>query len=218
MKPKHFFKLFLLIDLSIIITGHISPAISQDVTSSAPYEQTTPFVETWGKVEEEIAEIASVGSLPLMSLRVAGSVFKPRKNDVDYVAAGTGGSFYVSGGSVSTVWTTPVYLPQGAKVEAIRMYYKDESSAANCRGWFTVYDLYGALVQEWGVDSSGSSGNGLNGRDSINHTIDYLTYSYVLNWRPNEIGSTMQLHGFRIFYYPSGTRYGESLILSDPPN
>jgi hypothetical protein len=34
------------------------------------------------------------------------------------------------------------------------------------------------------------------------HTVDYTNYSYVVNWRPNDTGSDMQLCGFRIYYYP----------------
>ena len=36
----------------------------------------------------------------------------------------------------------------------------------------------------------------------ISHTIDYLSYSYAINWRPFTLGSNTQLCGFRIFYEP----------------
>lgn len=92
-------------------------------------------------------------------------------------------------------------LPQGAVVETLRMYYND-TSASNSSAWFTVYDLYGSIVEEWSVSTTGSTGNGFNDSATIDHTVDYSTYSYLLNWRPVVTGSTMQLCGFRIFYTP----------------
>lgn len=81
------------------------------------------------------------------------------------------------------------------------MYYYD-TSASNTTGWFTVYDLYGNIVQEWSVSSSGDVGYSFSDSAVIDHTIDHSTYAYLLNWRPNATGSTLQLCGFRVFYTP----------------
>jgi hypothetical protein len=79
------------------------------------------------------------------------------------------------------------------------MYYND-TSTNNSVGWFTQYDLYGDVVNEWNVSSTGDTGKGFRDSAAIDHEIDYQSYSYVLNWRPNVTGSAMQLCGFRIFY------------------
>jgi hypothetical protein len=81
------------------------------------------------------------------------------------------------------------------------MYYYD-TSASNTTGWFTIYDLYGAIVEEWSVSSTLNSGNSFNDSAQIDHTIDYGVYNYVINWRPIASGSTLQLCGFRVFYTP----------------
>ena len=65
-----------------------------------------------------------------------------------------------------------MFLPQGSWVDTMRMYYND-TSATDSTAWFTVYDLYGNIVQEWAVNSSGNSGNGFNDTALISHTIDY---------------------------------------------
>jgi hypothetical protein len=136
------------------------------------------------------------------SLRVAGSAMRPRDNDVDWAHGYPGeGCTFASSGISARCWTTPLYLPQGSTVKNLRMYFND-TSAANSEGWFTVYDLYGEVVDEWSVQSSGSGGTGLRGSIEFTHTIDYDSYSYVLKWRPNDTGVEMQLCGFRIFYYP----------------
>lgn len=137
----------------------------------------------------------------LVSWRVTGSALKPRENDVSYTVNGNGSCTYVTAGDASTVWNIEPDLPQGTTVDTLRMYYYD-TSGSNSSAWFTVYDLYGTIIQEWPVYSSGNSGNSFYDSVAINHTIDYSVYSYLINWRPNVSGSTIQLCGFRIFYEP----------------
>jgi hypothetical protein len=130
--------------------------------------------------------------------RVAGSALVPRDGAVTRGVSGSGGCGYVSAGSTFTVWNTVPDLPDGLVVNTLRMYYND-TSASNSIGWFTVYDLFGNIVQEWSVSSTGNIGNSFSDSAAINHTIDHSVYSYLLNWRPNVVGSTMQLCGFRVF-------------------
>lgn len=137
----------------------------------------------------------------LISWRVVGSALKPRENDVSYTVSPSGGCVYVTAGDANSVWNFAPHLPQGAVVDTLRMYYND-TSGSNSTAWFTVYDLYGELVQEWSVSSSDNFGNSFNDSAQINHTIDYSLYSYLLNWRPVVTGSSMQLCGFRVFYTP----------------
>ncbi|MCA9989416.1 MAG: hypothetical protein KDE29_00290 [Anaerolineales bacterium] len=137
----------------------------------------------------------------LTSYRIAGAALKPRENDVSYTIGTGGACTYVVSGDTSTVWNAAVWLPQGAVVDTLRMYYYD-TSGNNSVAWFTIYDLYGGIVNEWSVSSSGNTGNGFFDTALINHEIDYNTYSYLLNWRPVASGSTLQLCGFRIFYEP----------------
>jgi hypothetical protein len=137
----------------------------------------------------------------LISWRVTGSALKPRENNVSYTVDSDGSCTYVTAGSSSTVWNTPVHLPNGAVVDTLRMYYYD-TSASSTGGWFTIYDLYGDIVEEWSVLSTSNFGNSFNDSAQINHTIDYSIYNYVLNWRPYVTGSTVQLCGFRVFYQP----------------
>lgn len=136
------------------------------------------------------------------SLRFVGSTLRPRRNDVNYTTNSNGSCVYVTGGEPSTVWNLPLALPDGAQVERLRMYYYDTSASQTTYGWFSKYDLYGGLVQEWGVTSLYSSGNSYDDVViSPTETIDYSAYSYVLNWRPGYvITSTVQLCGFRLFY------------------
>jgi hypothetical protein len=133
--------------------------------------------------------------------RIVGSSLKPRQNDVNYAWGSDGGCAYVTSGDASTVWNTPFIAPQGATVRYLRVYVND-TNASDVTGWFTVYDLFGAMVQEWGISSSGTPGQAWFDTAAINHVIDYSLYSYVLNMRPNGTGSTLQFCGARLFFDP----------------
>lgn len=166
------------------------PAGTNPATISSSSDQTVPLLQN----DQEVPE-------GLVSWRVTGSALTPRENNVNYTVGGTGGCSYVTSGDAFTVWNTTVNLPQGAVVDTLRMYYYDTSNS-NSSAWFTVYDLYGDIVTEWVVSSSGNFGNSFNDSAIINHTIDYSIYSYLINWRPVVTGSSLQLCGFRIFYSP----------------
>lgn len=168
---------------------------AQDPSSAEPANATTPELTSTPAVSEP--EPADLGVL--RSLRFAGSVLRQRTSADGTDVNVTGGCIYNSSGSSFGVLNTPVFLPDGATVETLRMFYYD-TSASDSTGWFTVYDLYGAIVQEFPVSSSGTPGNSFNDSLPIGHVIDHSIYSYVLNWRPNVAGATMQLCGFRIFY------------------
>lgn len=172
--------------------------------SSVPVPPGTPMENLSPPDLPLSAANADEAAAPLASyfyLRVAGSVLRPRGSDVEWLPGGDGGCIYASSGSTSRWWNTPVYLWQGATIKYLRMYYND-TSASNCQAYFTVYDLDGDIVDEWGVQSSGTPGNDWQTSSEFTHTVDYTSYSYVINWQPNDTGSDMQLCGFRVFYYP----------------
>lgn len=134
--------------------------------------------------------------------RISGSALKPRESSVEWTGSGGGGCIYASSGSTFAVFNVPVTLPQGSKISYFRMYFNDTNVSIDSAAWFTVYDLYGSMVAEWGVNSSGSAGNGYQTTSEFSHTIDYDLYSYVINWRPNDLGADMQICGFRLYYTP----------------
>ena len=127
-------------------------------------------------------------------LRTAGSALKPRESNVEWYRDGGGGCIYASSGSSVAMFNVPIYLPQGAEVKNLRMYYND-TAVDNCVAWFTVYDDYGGVHEEWEISSSGDSGTGHVTTEEFSHMIDYSLYSYVINWRPNELGTACRYAG-----------------------
>jgi hypothetical protein len=150
-------------------------------------------------------------------LRIPGTTFKPRQSDVDWGIGGNGGGIMATAGDTSTWFNAPVYLPHGSTVTMVRVYVHDTNGTHNCWAYFTVYDLYGEIQDEWGLSSSGINGDSWFDISIPNTVIDYSTYSYVLNWQPNELGSDVALLGARIYYTPPGGKAYVPAVLRDGP-
>ena len=187
-----------------------------------------PVPESFGPVILSPPDLSSLPSgldeaaTPLQTynayLRIAGAALKPRESSVEWTGvAGAGGCVYASSGNESAVFNAPVYLPQGATVKYFRMYYDDTHASSNSSAWFTVYDLYGVVQDEWGVSSNGDGGQNYGTTAEFTHTVDYASYSYVVNWRPYELGSDMQVCGFRIYYHTPPGPVFLPFVTSDPP-
>ena len=134
------------------------------------------------------------------SLRIPAAALKPRDSDVDWQNGGEGGCVYATVGDEYTVWAAPLYLPDGATIRYFRMYYNDQDTIKDCAAFLTVYDLFGNRVTEWGIDSS-STGLSYATTAELDHVVNYDSYNYTINWRPNVFGSTMQVCGFKVYYY-----------------
>lgn len=143
---------------------------------------------------------SSQGGGTVVSQGIAGSALRPRDSVVDFDVLGSGGCIYAEN-NASDVFNAPIRLPQGTNVDTMRMYYHD-TSASNSTAWFTVYDMYGTIVEEWAVTSSGEAGEGFNDSATIGHAVNNNQYFYMLNWRPVISGTEMQLCGFRVFHTP----------------
>lgn len=177
--------------LAVALVVCASGAIAQQASGEwGPYRGDEPL-------PADLSEADAVTAV--WDHRIVGSTLKPRVNDVSYATNGSGGCAYVTAGSAFTVWNTPIIVPDGANVQYLRIYVND-TSASNIQGWFSIYDLFGGLVQEFGIASSGTPGETWFDTPAINHVIDYSLYSYVVNMRPNGTGSTLQFCGARVFY------------------
>ncbi len=199
--------------------GWAQAPVNDDQTSiwlsSAPIPEGVQ-VQSLPDQLESIGAVDETAATYNASLRISGSALKPRESNVEWTGAGGGGCIYASSGSTYAVFNAPVYLPQGATVKYVRMYYFDTNATYNSSAWLTVYDLYGTIVSEWGVNSSGESGNGYGTTSEFTHTVDYLNYSYVINWRPYDLGNDTQVCGFRIYYQaPPGATFLPTVIKSD---
>lgn len=128
--------------------------------------------------------------------RIAGSAFTPRDRATSW-GYGAVGCIYAIGGN--DLFTHHLNLPEGARIDYLRLFTND-ASASNSTAWITVYDNAGQVTDLVSVSSSGSSGYNTTLSDYLGQVVDNSTHSYVLNWRSNQTGATMQLCGLRVAY------------------
>jgi hypothetical protein len=155
-----------------------------------------------GPEPEAEAEPPVTALQTLSSMRVAGSALRPISSGVGFAPGEKGGCIYATS-DADVIWNTPLYLPQGANVRYLRMYFTDVVTPDNCSGWLTAYSWTGSVLQVGEVSSSGVPTYTIRQNTVlISHTIDYEQYSYVLRWRPVVTGTGMQLCGLRVYYEP----------------
>lgn len=215
---RHFIAVFVISLLSltaVFLAVNASPAANAQSETAFWNSSAEPPAETPVTYSAPDSPVLHNGEDDLMnggglvSWRITGAALKPRENDVSYTVDSNGSCVFVTTGDASTVWNTPISLPNGSRIDTLRMYYND-TSAFNTTAYFTIYDLYGAIVNEWPVSSNTTFGNSFDDSAQINHVIDYSVYSYMINWRPGTSGSSIQLCGFRVFYERPG--YGLGFI------
>jgi hypothetical protein len=155
---------------------------------------------TSGAVQQVEVEPRSVEST-IVSIRIPAAALRPIDSDVEWHAFydwPNTGCVYASSGDQYTAWMAPLYLPDGATIRLLRMYYNDQHETIDCTGYVTVFDAWGEIVTQWPVYSSATGRN--YGEAELEHVVDYDRYSYVVKWYPNVIGDVMQVCGFRVFY------------------
>jgi hypothetical protein len=147
-------------------------------------------------------ELEALGAGPTF-IHIAGSTFTPLYGDTNpqYVFAGC--TYADSASTAHAIYNFPLTLPNGSTITSLRFYYNDTSASDGTLRLREMDD--GNNFNEIAVVSStGSSGLGYNTVTGLTHVVDYVNYSYVLQYYANVIGSTMQLCGVRIGYIPPG--------------
>jgi hypothetical protein len=90
-------------------------------------------------------------------------------------------------------------IPEGSRIDYLRIFYYDASDD-NSIAWITTYDGAGTFNDLTSVTSSGNSGYGTQLSAYVGEVVDNASNSYVLNWRPVQVGTSMQLCGLRVAY------------------
>lgn len=203
MKKNHLPIIVLsLVFLVIMIAGSViyaQGAPEKSEKHSNPISGTAPEGQGENKPSGQVETADQILQSYNATLRVPAAALKPRTSNVEWQVGGEGGCTFASSGNEYTWWSAPLYLPDGSTLHYFRMYYDDQNATIDSDAYLTVYDLYGRIVTEWGIQSSGTGQNYATTAE-LDHVINYDTYSYVIHWRPNYIGSGMQVCGFRIYY------------------
>lgn len=133
-------------------------------------------------------------------INVTGSTLRPRDSSVTWKGGANDGCIYLASGDKNTVFNIHLDVLNGIRIEWLRFYFYDKNPSVDSRVWITRYNNAGNSEDITTVSSEGSSGYGQALSNEFEHVVDNVDYSYVLNWRPNQVGETMQLCGLRVAY------------------
>jgi hypothetical protein len=145
---------------------------------------------------------------------VAGSTLRPRDSSNAWADAGGGGCVYSTVGN--EIFNIHLDIPNGSRIDYVRLYYYD-TSASNSSSWLTTYNGSGSFNDRASIASTGNSGYGTRLSPLLSHVVNTASNAYVLNWRPNQVGSTMRLCGFRVAYRLPLNEIFIPLILDETP-
>ena len=184
--------------------GYIGPIIEANQVDIAPSGDLPAEEVDWDAlIPEGASDQVDLNADPNWSgfyyYHVTGSALHPRDSSVDWNTGGSGGCLYVTSGSPSVVFNLHQEIPNGARIDYLRIFYYD-TSASDSYSWVTRYDDAGGIEDVATVSSTGNTGYGTNLSPLIEHVVDNVYYSYILNWRPMVVGTTMLLCGLRVAY------------------
>ena len=127
----------------------------------------------------------------------AGSTTRPRSSSTNWAYPGSG-CVYASKGT--ELFTLPLNLPDGVRIDYLRFYFYDTSITANSNAWITIYDGSGGITDLILVSSTGFAGYGYIVSNFVDHVVDNATYAYVLQYDQGTVGSSLRLCGLRVAY------------------
>jgi hypothetical protein len=139
------------------------------------------------------ASLAAAMLLAVPGSTLSGQAPPPAAGQSVSGAPITGGTFNIH-----------VQLPEGSRVDYLRLYYYDTHPSRDSSAWLTSYDDQGSFSDLAYVTSSGEGGYGTELSPFLGEMIDTVGSSYVLNWRPNDLGTELKLCGLRIAYRLDG--------------
>ena len=127
---------------------------------------------------------------------VAGATFRPRDSASGWDYSGVG---CVSRASGSELFISDLAIPNGSRIDYLRIYYYD-TSASNSTAWITNYDGAGNYTDLTSAVSAGTGGYGTVLSAYLGHVANTASRSYTLNWSAGTNGNTMRLCGLRVAY------------------
>lgn len=141
-------------------------------------------------------------------MQIAGSALHPRNSSTDW-AYGGGGCIYALDASSQDMFSVHLQIPAGSRIDGLTYFYIDQNRTEKSEAWLSTYTISGQsndIAYAASVDNASSS-FGVTQSNFVTHTVNYETNAYVLNWRPNLAGPTMQLCSLRVAYTPSTQLY-----------
>ena len=188
-------------------SGPLPEQTNEVVESSGSLAGLPPDWETFHREpqpddngNDTIAIDAEINWSTYQYVHVAGTALRPRDSSVDWESDGSGGCLSLNAGNSYEIFNIHLDIPNGSRIEYLRLYYYDTSISTDSITWVTRYDDEGSYNDVTFVASTGNAGYGTTLSAYGEHIVDSINYAYVLNWRPYVVGTTMKLCGLRVAY------------------
>jgi hypothetical protein len=97
-------------------------------------------------------------------------------------------------------WTTGIQLPDGAVIDYLRVYYRDNDSDSDLRATLYRYDNVGASHTIAAAHSSGTPGWSSSLSPLFSETVDNVNYSYAVHLFLEGTGNYLQACAVRLRY------------------
>lgn len=132
--------------------------------------------------------------------RMAGSNFQPRDSTATFSYSG-GGCLQRNSNTGDSWFTINLSLPDGAVIDFLRVYYKDNDSTYDINSELWAFDGAGGTTLIAEADSTGAPGYSSTGSDFFSHTVDNTNESLVVVASiQGGVGPSLQLCGVRVRY------------------
>lgn len=194
-----------LLTLAVVVTFLVgSGTVFAQQSGLKPAEATDPpspgsGVPGSGNLKSPV-ELEALGA-DTVYIHISGSAFTPLYGATNprYVS---GGCTFSNAALVTEAhYNFPLTLPPGSTITSLRFYYNDTStnnSTLRIRQMNDGNDFIDLAV----VSSTGDTGLSFSTESGLSLVLDYVNYSYVLQYSATAVGSTMQLCGARVGYTP----------------
>jgi hypothetical protein len=195
--------LLTLITVSALLFGSGTVVAQQPVPAPVKTaDPQPPELPVQGSRDSQSPAVPEAPDAGTVYIHIAGSAFTPLYGDTDTTPVNAAGCIYSAGASSShAAYNFPVILPPGSIINSVRFYYNDTSALGGSLV-FREMDDGNSFSNVSAMVSTGAAGLGYTTVTGLNYALDYVNYSYVLEYYANVTGSTIQLCGVRIGYTP----------------
>lgn len=203
----NFLTVFVTIAVILGILSLTSASLAQgpqpeDGTGQAAEAEPDPNLPV--KAAPTVEDPLEMAMATTQNLHLSGSGFVQMYSDMDYAYSNGGCVYYMAGTVGHGYMNIPVVLPSNATITGLRFYYYDASAATDSRLRLMQQDDGNSWTELAVVNSNGSAGLGIRSVSGLSLPLDYVNYSYVVQYNANLVGSTMRLCGARITYTTPG--------------
>ena len=218
MKTQRVLRFVLVVALVIGVIGYVASVVAQTApnTRAATIEVPPPPTKPdrpFTPPQVPAVKAGTAAALTYSQYRVSGTALRPNYSVVQYDYLGMGGGCIYATSNPGEPFSAQIHLPQGAVIYSLIMRYYRLDTSYNCTGYLRIYNLYGQLVTQYPIFTGDFIGWEWGLPTSLNHTVDNNNYTYMMEWVPNSLNSSMSLASFEVYIQDPPAATAKSAVI-----